>query len=99
MTQQTLIRLLLILNYNQDKSSASALKWFRCFSSLLALLKYIIQLLKQLLKVIKKKAQFHKTHNVTLFNYSFILDISMAPLEVHYYSEALQTTALILCRS
>jgi len=31
--------------------------------------------------------------------HSFIPDISIAPLQVHYYSEALQTTALILCRS
>jgi len=29
---------------------------------------------------------------------SFIPDISIAPLQVHYYSEALPTTALILCR-
>jgi len=31
--------------------------------------------------------------------YSFIPDISIAPLKVHYYLEALQTTALILCWS
>ena len=31
--------------------------------------------------------------------HSFIPDISIAPLQVHYYSEALLTTALILCRS
>jgi len=29
----------------------------------------------------------------------FIPDISIAPLKVHYYSEALLTTALILCWS
>jgi len=29
----------------------------------------------------------------------FILDISIAPFQVHYYTEALPTTALILCRS
>src|SRR6218665_310699 len=29
----------------------------------------------------------------------FIPDISIAPLQVHYYSEELPTTALILCRS
>jgi len=29
----------------------------------------------------------------------FILDISIAPPQVHYYSEALPTTALIPCRS
>jgi len=28
--------------------------------------------------------------------HSLILDISIAPLQVHYYSEALPTTALIL---
>src|SRR6218665_1974849 len=31
--------------------------------------------------------------------HSFILDISIAPLQVHYYSEALPTAALILCQS
>jgi len=31
--------------------------------------------------------------------YSFITDIYIAPLEVHYYSEAFPTTALILCQS
>jgi len=30
---------------------------------------------------------------------SFIPDVSIAPLQVHYYSEALPTTALILCPS
>jgi len=29
------------------------------------------------------------------FIHSFILDISIAPLQVHYYSEAILTTALI----
>jgi len=32
-------------------------------------------------------------------NYSFLLDISIVPLQVHCYSEALPTTALILCRT
>jgi len=32
--------------------------------------------------------------------HSFLIpDISVAPLQVHYYSEALPTTALILCHS
>jgi len=31
--------------------------------------------------------------------HSFILDISIVPLQIYYYSEALPTTALILCRS
>ena len=31
--------------------------------------------------------------------HSFIRDISIVPLQVHYYSEALLTTELILCRS
>jgi len=31
--------------------------------------------------------------------HSFIQDISMVPLQAHYYSEALPLTALILCRS
>ena len=31
--------------------------------------------------------------------HSFIPDISIAPLQVHYYLEVLPTTALILCRS
>jgi len=30
-------------------------------------------------------------------NHSFIPEISIAPLQVHYYSEVLPTTALILC--
>jgi len=30
--------------------------------------------------------------------YSFIPDISIAPPQVHYYSESLPTAALILCR-
>src|SRR6218665_869721 len=34
-----------------------------------------------------------------IFSHSFILDISIAPLQVHYYSKVLPTTALILCRS
>jgi len=39
----------------------------------------------------------HKSYH---FIHSFIPDISIAPLQVHYYySEALPTTALILCRS
>src|SRR6218665_1612012 len=33
------------------------------------------------------------------FIHSFIPDISIEPLKVHYYSEALPTTALILCRN
>jgi len=31
------------------------------------------------------------------FIHLFIPDISIVPLQVHYYSEALPTTALILC--
>jgi len=31
--------------------------------------------------------------------HSFIPDISIATPQVHYYSEALPTSALILCRS
>jgi len=31
--------------------------------------------------------------------HSFILDISIEPLQVHYYLEALPTTAFTLCRS
>ena len=31
--------------------------------------------------------------------YSYMQDISKAPLQVHYYSEVLPTTAFILCRS
>jgi len=33
------------------------------------------------------------------FIHSLIPDIYIAPLQLHYYSEALTTTALILCRS
>jgi len=32
-------------------------------------------------------------------HHSFNPDISTVPLQVHYYSEALPTTALILCGS
>jgi len=39
-------------------------------------------------------------HNlVTEEVHSFIPDIYIASLQVHYYSKALPTTALILCRS
>jgi len=31
--------------------------------------------------------------------YSFIPDTSIAPLQVHYYSNALPTTIMILCQS
>ena len=39
--------------------------------------------------------------NVILYSFihSFSSDISKAPLQIHYYSDALPTTALILCRS
>jgi len=40
---------------------------------------------------------FHSV--IRLVIHSFIPDISIAPVEVHYYSEALSTTALMLCRS
>jgi len=40
----------------------------------------------------------HGLH-VSTFIHSFILNISIAPLQVHHYSEALPTTALIQCRS
>jgi len=33
-----------------------------------------------------------------LFIHSFVPYISVAPLQVHYYAEALPTTAMILCR-
>jgi len=33
------------------------------------------------------------------FNHSFILGISIAPFQIHHYSEALPITAFILCRS
>ena len=36
---------------------------------------------------------------VFVHSHSFILAISIAPLQVHYYSEALPTTARILYRS
>jgi len=38
----------------------------------------------------------HTSAEATVFIHSFILDISIAPLQVHYYSEALPNTALIL---
>jgi len=46
---------------------------------------------------------FHKSISVLIANsaihsfiHSFITDVSIAPLEVHYYSETRPTTALIL---
>ena len=36
---------------------------------------------------------------IACWQHSFIPDISIAPFQVHYYSEALPTTALLLCRS
>src|SRR6218665_2302129 len=36
---------------------------------------------------------------VESFVHSFVSDISIAPLQFHYYSEALSTTAVILCWS
>ena len=38
-------------------------------------------------------------HTPTLAINSFIPDISIAPLQVHYYSELLPNTALIQCRN
>jgi len=40
----------------------------------------------------------HNLRSIILTN-SFIPDISIAPLQDSYYSEALPTTALILCRN
>jgi len=40
------------------------------------------------------------SHSPTpIYIYSFILHISIVSLQVHYYSEALLTTALMLCQS
>jgi len=36
---------------------------------------------------------------ILLDDHSFILDISIAPLQVHFYSEVLLAAALILCQS
>jgi len=52
--------------------------------------------------------EIHRINTVQYVNYGsmhlififlLISDISIVPLQVHYYSEALPTTALILCRS
>ena len=44
--------------------------------------------------------KFYKSFQIQIFiHHSLILDISIEPLQVHYYSEALPTTASILCRS
>jgi len=40
----------------------------------------------------------NNTDNIGYY-YLFKLDSSIVPLQVHYHSEALPTTALILCRS
>ena len=39
------------------------------------------------------------SHCIGLFNFLIYSDISIAPLQVHYYSVALPTTAMTLCRS
>src|SRR6218665_47796 len=41
----------------------------------------------------------YRIYHLTTECSSFLPDISIAPLQVHYYSEALPTTALILCWS
>src|SRR6218665_724313 len=41
----------------------------------------------------------YRIYHLTTECSSFLPDISIAPLRVHYYSEALLTTALILCWS
>ena len=38
---------------------------------------------------------YMKPEKLKVMFYSFIRDISIAPLQVHYYSEALPTTAMI----
>src|SRR6218665_187709 len=40
-----------------------------------------------------------KLFTVLSYIHTIISEISIAPLQVYYYSEALPTTALILCRS
>jgi len=41
----------------------------------------------------------YSVRNISIkFIHSFTLDISIAPLQVHYYSEALPTTAATLCQ-
>jgi len=44
-----------------------------------------------------KKAS--EPQNAPLIKTLFISDISITPLQVHYYSEVLTTTALLLCRN
>ena len=46
-----------------------------------------------------RKMKKWKVPYTQIIIHSFIQAISIAPLQVHYYSEALPTTALILCRS
>src|SRR6218665_397275 len=41
----------------------------------------------------------YRIYHLTTECSSFLPDISIAPLQVHYYSEVLPTTALILCWS
>jgi len=42
---------------------------------------------------------YQKLTNLFCLLHSHIPDISIAPLQVHYYLETFPTTALILCRS
>jgi len=43
--------------------------------------------------------KFTPSHAAGQLFHSFIPDVSIVILRVHYYSEALPTTALILCQS
>ena len=45
---------------------------------------------------INSESLWNEVQVIHTFIQSFIPDISSAPLQVHYYSEALQTTAMIL---
>ena len=47
-------------------------------------------------RVLTSSSSLHHQHHSRYYN-SFIPDISIVPLQVHYYSEALPTAALILC--
>src|SRR6218665_2722654 len=50
-------------------------------------------------KETQPKTKHQQSRRVFSFVHSFVPDISIAPLQVHYCSEVLPTTARILCRS
>jgi len=73
-----------------------AMEWLNCLSVLVCCLKPTLLLVDCWASPYISMAVLWRHLS---YCYSFILDISIVPLQVPYYLEALQTTALILRRS